>query len=244
MALLAAAGSGPLFAADSSDEKPGESRIWNGVYSAAQAARGKDHFEKSCSNCHNLDLNGSVRAPALRGEHFMSDWGGASANTLFIKLRDSMPATYPDTVSEAIKIDILAYLLQANGFPAGREELPLDQKELEDILIVGKGDHTIPNFTLVRLVGCLSRGTGKNWTLTRTSEPVNTKDDVPTPAALQDAEAKSLGTGSFDLVGTGAFQPESHQGRKVEARGLLYRDSKRSLLNLTSLQDAGGSCGN
>src|SRR3974390_280912 len=83
-----------------------DGRIWSGVYTAAQAERGKENFDKSCSNCHNADLNGSVRAPALRGEHFMGDWGNASANALFIKLRDSMPATYPDTVPEAIKIDI------------------------------------------------------------------------------------------------------------------------------------------
>jgi len=241
IALLATA---VLFAADSSGDQPGDSRIWTGVYTAAQAARGKDSFDKSCSNCHNLDLNGSVRAPALRGEHFMGDWSNATVSALFIKLRDSMPATYPDTVPEAIKIDILAYLLQVNGFPAGREDLKLDQKELEDILIVEKGNHTIPNFTLVRLVGCLARGAGKGWTLTRTSEPASTKDDVPMPAALKDAESKALGSGSFDLVSVGAFQPESHQGRKVEARGLLYRDSKRNLLNLTSLEDAGGSCQN
>ena len=237
--LLAAAGSAVLLGADGSDGK-----IWSGVYTAAQAERGKENFDKSCSNCHNADLNGSVRAPSLRGEHFMGDWGNGSVNALFIKLRDSMPATYPDTVPEAIKIDILAYLLQVNGFPAGKTELTLDQEELEDIQIVRKGDQTVPNFALVRVVGCLTPGTGKSWTLTRSSEPAVTKDDLPTPAALQDAETKALGAGSFDLVSTAAFKPESHRGHKVEARGLLYRDSSRSLLNLTSLQDAGGDCGN
>jgi hypothetical protein len=245
--LLAAAGSAVMFGADGGDEKPGDSKIWNGVYTAAQAERGKENFVKSCSNCHNADLNGSVRAPSLRGEHFMGNWGNGSANALFVKLRDSMPATYPDTVPEAIKIDILSYLLQVNGFPAGKTELKLDQDELDDIQIVRKGDQTVPNFALVRVVGCLTPGPvkngAKNWTLTRTSEPAATKDDLPTPAALKDAETKALGSGSFDLVSTAAFKPESHQGRKVEARGLLYRDSSRNLLNLTSLEDGGGDCG-
>jgi mono/diheme cytochrome c family protein len=236
---LAAAPLAVLFGADG-----GDSKIWNGVYTAAQAERGKENFIKSCSNCHNADLNGSVRAPSLRGERFLGNWGNGSANALFIKLRDSMPATYPDTVPEAIKIDILTYLLQVNGFPAGKTELKLDQAELEDIQIVRKGDQTVPNFALVRVVGCLTPGNGKNWTLTRTSELAVTKDDAPTPAALKEAETKTLGAGSFDLVSTAAFKPESHQGRKVEARGLLYRDSRHSLLNLTSLEDAGGSCGN
>jgi mono/diheme cytochrome c family protein len=225
-----------------------DNRIWSGVYTTAQAGRGKENFEKSCSNCHNADLNGSVRAPSLRGERFLKDWGNASANALFIKLRDSMPATYPDTVPEEIKIDILAYLLQVNGFPAGKTELKIDAKDLDDILIVQKGDQTVPNFALVRVVGCLAPASGKNWKLTRSSEPALTKDDVTTPALLKDAESQSLGSGSFDLVSAGAFKPESHQGRKVEARGLLYRDAAHTLLNLTSLEevglDAGGSCRN
>jgi hypothetical protein len=83
---------------------------------------------------------------------------------------------------------------------------------------------------------------GNKWELTRASEPAITKDDAPTSTALKDAQAMALGTGQFNLVSAGAFQPETHRGRKVEARGLLYRDSKYSLLNLTSLDDAGGNC--
>ncbi len=232
--LLAAAS---LFAA-------GDSRIWTGAYTAAQAERGKQNFEKSCSNCHNADLNGSVRAPALRGERFLKNWENGSVHVLFVKLRDSMPATYPDTVPETVKIDILAYLLQVNGFPAGNSELKLDDKELGDILIVPKGAQAAPNFAVVALVGCLARGSQNNWTLLRASEPTVTRDDVSSPAALKDAAAQPLGDGSFELVSTGAFRPESHQGRKVEARGLLYRDSGHNLLNLTSLEEVGGNCGN
>ena len=150
LAMLASASSAGLVAAENADEKPGDSRIWNGVYTAAQAQRGKENFDKSCSNCHNADLNGSVRAPSLRGDRFLKNWGNGSANVLFVKLRDSMPATYPDTVPDAIKIDILAYLLQVNGFPSGKEELQLDSKELEDIQIVQKGEQAVPNFALVR----------------------------------------------------------------------------------------------
>jgi len=243
VALLAAGGAAGLFAAEG-DEKTGDSRIWSGVYTAAQAERGKENFDKSCSNCHNADLNGSVRAPSLRGDRFLKNWGNGSANVLFIKLRDSMPATYPDTVPDATKIDILAYLLQVNGFPSGKEELKLDSKELDDIQIVQKGEQAVPNFALVRVVGCLAPRTGKTWTLSRASEPAVTKDDSPPSAALRDAAAKALGAGSFELVSTAAFQPDSHQGRKVEARGLLYRDAGHNLLNLTSLDDTGVSCEN
>lgn len=221
----------------------GESRIWQGVYTTAQADRGKDNFEKSCSNCHNSDLNGSVRAPSLRGDRFLRNWENGSVDVLFVKLRDSMPATYPETVSDATKIDILAYLLQANGFPAGNTELKLDPKDLDDIQIVQKGAQSVPNFALVSMVGCLTRSPGKKWTLSRTSEPIAAKDETPTPAALKDAAAKPLGAGTFELLSAFPFQPDSHKGQKVEARGLLYRDSGQNLLNLTSLETIGVGCG-
>jgi quinoprotein glucose dehydrogenase len=226
------------FAADN------DSRIWNGVYTTAQTERGKGSFEKNCSNCHNSNLSGSVRGPALRGERFLKDWGNTSVNALFVKLRDSMPATYPDSVAEAEKIDILAYLLEANGFPSGKTELPLDQRELEDIQIVQKGEQTASNFALVRMVGCLMPGTGKYWSLTQATEPAVTKDEKPAQTALHDAAGTSLGANTFELLGAVRFEPESHIGQKVEVRGLLYRDPGRNLLNLTSLATTEANCHN
>jgi S-disulfanyl-L-cysteine oxidoreductase SoxD len=237
MMLLAA------MSARADDEGSNVSKIWNGVFTAAQADRGRENYDKNCSNCHQLDLNGTVRAPSLRGDRFLKNWENGSANVLFIKLRDSMPATYPDSVPEAVKIDILSYLLQVNGFPAGKTELTLDQNELDDIQIVQKGQQAAPNFALVRVIGCLSRGAGNRWMLTHSSEPVVTKDERPGAASLKDVQGVALGTGSFELVSAAGFKPESHQGRKVEARGLIYRDPGRSLLNLTSIEDAGTRCG-
>lgn len=233
------------FSAESGgDDKPGDSKIWQGVFTAAQAGRGKAAYDKSCSNCHTADLNGSVRAPALRGDHFMQDWQNGSVDVLFVKLRDSMPANYPETVTEETKIDILAYLLQQNGFPAGAAELKTDEKELGDIDIVQKGVQTAANFALVRMVGCLTEGPGKAWMLSQTTDPVVTRDETATPATLKTAAASPLGSGSFQLVSVSAFQPDTSKGQKVEARGLLYRQPNRNLLNLTSLQSTGSACNN
>jgi hypothetical protein len=77
-----------------------------------------------------------TRAPALRGDRFMQNWQNGSVAVRFSKISDSMPANYPETVPEETKIDILAYLLQQNAFPAGATELKLDEKELADIQIV------------------------------------------------------------------------------------------------------------
>jgi hypothetical protein len=63
-------------------------RIWQGVYTAAQAERGKATFLVTCQRCHNADLSGD-RGPALKGERFMTTWGGGGVNRLFEKIRDN-----------------------------------------------------------------------------------------------------------------------------------------------------------
>jgi mono/diheme cytochrome c family protein len=214
-------------------------KIWDGVFTAAQAQRGKASFDKECSNCHNQDLNGSARAPGLRGDRFLGNWLNGSVNALYSKIRFSMPATYPETVSDAVKLDILTYLLEVNGFPAGSAELKMDADELERIQIVRKGAREVPNFVLVRVVGCLEPGPKNTWVLTKTSEPIAIREDTPA-----DSQNASLGAQTFVLVSAAQFQPESHRGEKMEARGLLYREPAENRLNLTALQRVAASCSN
>ena len=220
-----------LLAASAAQLAQDNDRIWSGIYTTAQAERGKSAFLKSCSNCHSSTLDGTARAPALHGERFIADWIDTSVDTLFTKLRDTMPATYPETVADDVKLDILTYLLQANSFPAGSAELKLDEKELANIQIVKKGAREIPNFSLVAITGCLGQGPGDSWILTNASEPAVTKEEtstepLPLPPGIQ----------TYLLVSVTAFHPASHQGQKMEARGLLYRDPKQNRINLTSLR--------
>jgi hypothetical protein len=212
-------------------------RIWSGVYTTAQAERGKSAFVKSCSNCHNSTLDGTVRAPALHGEKFMANWINTNVDTLFTKLRDTMPATYPDSVADDVKLDILTYLLQANSFPSGSAELKLDEKELANIQIVKQGAKEIPNFALVAITGCLAPGPGNSWILTNAGDPVATKEEVST-----NPKAAPLGSQTYLLVSVTAFHPASHQGQKMEARGLLYRQPNDNRINLTSLQMVAADC--
>jgi hypothetical protein len=212
-------------------------KIWIGVYTTAQAERGKTAFVKSCSNCHNTTLDGTARAPALHGDRFMADWLNTNVYTLFTKLRDTMPATYPETVAEDVKLAILTYLLQANSFPAGSSELKLDEKDLTNIQIVKQGAREIPNFALVQLIGCLKQGQGNTWLLTNASDPVATKEEVSAQPTVG-----PLGTQTYLLVSVTAFHPASHEGQKVEARGLLYRQPNDNRINLTSLQPVSAAC--
>jgi mono/diheme cytochrome c family protein len=216
---------------------------WDGVFTAAQAERGKANFLAGrCGGCHKLDLSGD-RGPALKGEDFIAHWENGSVATLFDKIRETMPPNAPNETTDDAKIDIVAYLLQQNGYPAGRADLRADADSLGIVDLVRKGQtSTIPNFSLVQVVGCLTAGSQNAWTLTRTSEPAITRDEEPSPAALKTAQTKALGAETFQLVSIVPFKPESHAGQKMEARGLLYRDDKDARLNLTSLATVSSTC--
>jgi mono/diheme cytochrome c family protein len=217
---------------------------FDGVFSEAQAERGKQNFLTGrCGGCHKLDLTGD-RGPTLKGDDFLAHWDNGSVATLFDKIRETMPPNSPNESTDDAKIDIVAYLLQQNGFPAGKTELRAEADTLGIIDLVRKGQTTtIPNFSLVQVVGCLTQGPNKAWTLTSTSEPVLTRDEEPTAAALRTSQAKGLGAQTFQLVSVVPFKPEGHLGHKMEARGLLYKDQADARINLTSLQMLGTGCG-
>ncbi|HUK34628.1 MAG TPA: hypothetical protein VLV86_11985, partial [Vicinamibacterales bacterium] len=141
-------------------------------------------------------------------------------------------------------LTVVAHLLRENGFPAGASELTLNAEALDGLQITRKGvDAGAPNFSLVQIVGCLAADSTSGFKLTNASEPSVTRDSAPSAAALKSAESKPLGRQTFLLVSvdvstkTGALN-----GRKVEARGLLYRDGSYADLNLTSLKPVASDC--
>jgi hypothetical protein len=216
-------------------------RIWQGVYTVTQAERGRMVFESACIRCHGGDLGGTT-APALKGERFQSSWGGQVIETLFTKIRDTMPPNFGTILDDQAKLDIVAYILQTNGFPAGNADLVVGSADLAAAQILKQGEQaSVQNFSLVQAVGCLTTGPSSTWMLTRSSEPLPTRGDASSDAASM--SARPLGTKTFRLISVTQFQPESHKGQKVEARGLIYNEPGEERINLTSLRPTGSSCG-
>ena len=217
--------------------------VWDGIFTAAQAERGRQAVAR-CQGCHGPELGGTDRAPALKGDAFLADWEDGSVNRLFVKIRDAMPPGNTDSLTPAVKLDVVSYLLRENGFPAGASELTLDADLLDSLQIVKKGANDGPaNFALVQVVGCLTPDAGGAWTLTSATDPVATRDNAPSAAALQAADAKPLGRRTFGLVSVdAAAKGGALDGHKVEARGLLYRDGSYADLNLTSLRTLAPAC--
>lgn len=216
-----------------------EPRIWQGVYSTAQAERGKTSFNSSCLRCHGDKLQGNT-APALSGDRFFTTWGSEPIASLFAKIRDTMPPNFGTSIDDQTKLDIVAYILQTNGYPGGPGELTQNGTDLATAQILKKGEQAlVQNFSLVQTVGCLGRGPDNTWVLTRTSDPLVTRDDAPSAQSLASAATRPLGTRTFRLLSAKPFSPESHQGHKMEARGLIYSEAGDERLTLTSLRMAG-----
>ena len=109
-ALVACLGAGLVRAAAVSDRT-----VRDGVYTAAQAKQGESVYVNKCSECHD----GGLMGPELDGHEFLDSWKNKSLDNLYKKILVTMPADNPGTLKELEALDVLAYLLQANGFPAG-----------------------------------------------------------------------------------------------------------------------------
>lgn len=107
--------------------------VWDGVYSQEQADRGKALYARECASCHGAELSGGEEAPPLTGAAFLADWNGLTLGDLFERIRVSMPEGKPGSLSRQTNADILAYLLAANQFPAGKSDLPTGAEFLRQI---------------------------------------------------------------------------------------------------------------
>jgi mono/diheme cytochrome c family protein len=108
----------------------------DGVYTAAQAARGQQIYADSCVSCHGDDLSGGGQAPALAGKDFNVDWTDLAMSDLFDRTNGTMPGDKPGTLTPAQTADVLAFLLQKGNFPAGQTELAADSAALKEIKFV------------------------------------------------------------------------------------------------------------
>src|ERR1044071_646636 len=127
--------------------------VWDGVYTEAQAERGREIVRTMCTGCHRADLSGGDNPP-LRGSIFLGHWLEDRLKPLFLKLRKMPPRG--ETLPEATHLDVLAFLLESNGFPPGQKDLNVT--DLDAVRLTAKdGEGGVPNYATVETVGCLER---------------------------------------------------------------------------------------
>ena len=115
---------------------PHQVSIRNGVYTAEEAQRGKAIYQNQCGMCHGDALEGQGQNSPLAGTIFLNNWTGQTVADLFMKTIVMMPAMDPGTLTPKDTAEVIAYILRANKFPAGKTELSSDPQSLEMIHIV------------------------------------------------------------------------------------------------------------
>jgi mono/diheme cytochrome c family protein len=208
-----------------------------GVYSAAQATRGRAVVESHCSACHGDDLTG-LEGPALVGNAFMLKWEQRNLDALFRKIRDTMPSGAVTSVSDDEKIDAMAYMLQQNGFAEGTTELSADVDKLARIpMSRTTGPPTLRTGSLVQVIGCLSQGEGNAWLLTRATEP------QPAAASASQVSPENTAPGTETVRLLSVFpDPSPHKGHKMKAGGLLVKDAAGASVNVMTLEMISPTC--
>ncbi len=106
-----------------------------GVYTAAQAARGKGFYSDNCLQCHGAELEGVEDAPPLAGKPFMAHWGGQPVGAVHAFIDKNMPPGNGGALGAVSEADVVAYILSRNGFAAGTTPLPSDPTGLSAILL-------------------------------------------------------------------------------------------------------------
>jgi cytochrome c len=106
------------------------------LYNESQAARGALVYEQFCTSCHGAQLQGNPAAP-LAGAPFQSLWmdGQHSLDDLYYIVRTQMPYNAPASLSKQQYVDVLAFVLKANGFAGGGAELPPQSAALRSMML-------------------------------------------------------------------------------------------------------------
>jgi len=110
--------------------------VWDSVFTDSQSVRGDSLFRTGCIKCHGEDLAGNDSVASLTGDGFLSDWDGLSVFDLYDKILSTMPSDNPNTVPSNQVVDLVAFLLSKNTFPAGTQVLPDDVAVLKTIKFI------------------------------------------------------------------------------------------------------------
>ena len=221
--------------------------ILEGVYSEAQATRGLALYTTHCAACHGNALEG-VSAPELTGNRFTERWREGTLDGIYNFIRQRMPpgrAASTNPLPDGDHVDIVSYVLKANGYPPGPAELVAGV--LPSVLFVGKnGPQPVPDGALVITVGCLSQTGNGTWVLLSATEPARTRSETSNAAEVKASSQKNPGTLTFrlaDLDAVSDFVPDAHKGHRMQAKGYLVRQPNAERISVSAMDRIDSTCG-
>jgi len=88
----------------------------DGIFTMAQADRGKGLFTSLCERCHSVQ--------EFAGKSFDSIWAGVPAAALYARIANTMPLDQPGSLGIPQVTALMAHIFNENGMPAG--DTPLE----------------------------------------------------------------------------------------------------------------------
>jgi hypothetical protein len=239
---------GILSASARTQDTPNATRpsVLDGVYTSQQARRGQEQFEQHCATCHRRDLGG-ISGPALKGDRFLDQWREFPLDVLVNEMRTQMPQRNPGGLPASTYLDISAYLLEANGLPAGQQELTREVAA-RVLFVAPSGPRPLPTSSPAIITGCMTKEPGTGWFLTSASEPARTLNPYDfTDGELRVASQTTSGAGLIRLQNLETLPGSTEAadrlvGQKVVAKGIFVRAEKGTRLNVAALSAVGPAC--
>ncbi len=96
------------------------------LYTEEQATKGAIAYYQNCAMCHGPSLDGQqggYSGPALKGADFADPSYNFHVHDIFTFVAKQMPAAEPGSLPADQYVQIMAFILQQNGYPAGATEL-------------------------------------------------------------------------------------------------------------------------
>ena len=105
-----------LFLSSCAEQVPETSM--DGIYTLAQAERGKGLFTSLCERCHSVQ--------EFSGRSFDSIWAGVPAAALYARIANTMPFDQPGSLGIPQVTALMAHIFNENDMPAGDKPLEGD----------------------------------------------------------------------------------------------------------------------
>jgi hypothetical protein len=216
---------------------PGKS-VWDGVFTTAQADRGRTLFNANCAECHGPTMQGGEGKP-LAGQTFWNDWREQTVGDLLTYVSKNMPfsedGSLAGTLAPSTYLDIVTHILRTNELPAGAQELTAAAAGGVKIIAKG-GAGELPASTLAHVVGCLApRAADGSWRLTKASAPARVA------AGAKPATDGPLGEREYALKFV-LRNLTTFVGHRMSVTGLLLGDGGAEGLNVSTVASVSPDC--
>ena len=109
------------------------------IYSSAQVVRGERLYTDHCAACHGVELQGA-NAPALAGRDFLPADMDVRLGEWFIYMAQTMPQGRPGALSREQYADLMALILDRNGYQASSSVLTYEEASSSSEILQSKGE--------------------------------------------------------------------------------------------------------